>query len=391
MKILHVTPFYPPNKGGISNLAFFITSNLMILGTDIKIITSRSFNERCYEKNSEHVTRIVSFYFPGWPFPTLKSFSIPFDLGYRINSLMDKERFDLVHVHGHHYPICWMALKSAHKKKIPTILSVHGMYALNPKKLGGYSMLEELFNLIIFRRILSDTDVVIGGTTQIVNYAKKYGSPLTLYKTIPNGVNVKSFSDNLHKKAEFRRKYSVNKNKIVILFVGRFEEVKGILQLADAAKKLSKQFPGVFDIVMAGGGKEENKIKSELNDYSDIHIIPWVSYSIIHELYIAADIFILPSKFEALPLTIIEAMNAHLHIVYSPVGGVEEILGGYSKKSKLPEVSSDAIFCAIQTIVRSNLIFDDAKESLSYAQKFDWRLIALEINDLYMEILSQSR
>ena len=73
MKILHVTPFYPPNKGGISNLAFFITSNLMIFGTDIKIITSRSLNERYYEKNSEHVSRIVSFYFPGWPFPTLKS------------------------------------------------------------------------------------------------------------------------------------------------------------------------------------------------------------------------------------------------------------------------------------------------------------------------------
>ena len=32
MKILHVTPFYPPNKGGISNLAFFITSNLMNFG-----------------------------------------------------------------------------------------------------------------------------------------------------------------------------------------------------------------------------------------------------------------------------------------------------------------------------------------------------------------------
>ena len=212
-----------------------------------------------------------------------KKLSIPFDLGYRINSLIDREQFDLVHVHGHHYPICWMALRSAHKKRIPTILSVHGMYALDPKKLGGYSMLEELFNKMIFRQILSDTDVVIGGTTQIVNYAKKYGSPLTLYKIIPNGVNVKSFLDNIQKKADFRAKYSFDKNKLVILFVGRFEEVKGILQLAGAAKILLKEFPGVFDIVLAGGGKEENRIKSELNDYSDIQIIPWISYSMIHE------------------------------------------------------------------------------------------------------------
>ena len=84
-------------------------------------------------------------------------------------------------------------------------------------------------------------------------------------------------------------------------------------------------------------------------------------------------------------------MNAHLHIVYSPVGGVEEILGGYSKKTKLSEVSSNAIFCALQTIIRNNLIFDDAKESFSYAQKFDWRSIALDINNLYTEILTKTR
>ncbi|HYF98511.1 MAG TPA: glycosyltransferase family 4 protein, partial [Candidatus Saccharimonadales bacterium] len=152
LRVLHVTPFYPPSIGGISNLVFNVCKELKKFNLDIDIITSRNVldSNRYEERKSSKITEIKSIHFPGWPYSTLRNFSFPADLGLKINSVINREAYDVVHVHGHHYPLCWAALHFAQKNKIPTVLSVHGTYALNPKKLGGNSAIEDLFNKYIF-------------------------------------------------------------------------------------------------------------------------------------------------------------------------------------------------------------------------------------------------
>ncbi|HEU5120245.1 MAG TPA: glycosyltransferase family 4 protein, partial [Candidatus Nitrosocosmicus sp.] len=157
LRILHVTPFYPPSIGGISNLVFNLCVELDKLNLDVHIITSRNILSRNHndeKRESDRVIEIKSVHLPGWPYSTLRNFSFPADLGYKVNAIIKNGRFDLIHVHGHHYPICWIALYSAHKNKVPTVLSLHGTYALNPTKLGGQSSIEDLFNKYIFRRVL---------------------------------------------------------------------------------------------------------------------------------------------------------------------------------------------------------------------------------------------
>ncbi len=70
-----------------------------------------------------------------------------------------------------------------------------------------------------------------------------------------------------------------------------------------------------------------------------------------------------------------EAMNAGLHIVYSKVGGLPEILENYARKTQLNEISEEDIEKILSNVI-SNFQIKDDSESLSYARTFDWMNLA---------------
>src|SRR3978361_2408009 len=100
LNILHVTPFFPPDKGGISNLVYYLSISLGKLNNNIQIITSRHINiTKQKNKKTNNLNEIKSIYLPGWPYSTLRSFSFPLDLGFKIDRFIKKNNFDIVHVH----------------------------------------------------------------------------------------------------------------------------------------------------------------------------------------------------------------------------------------------------------------------------------------------------
>ncbi len=383
-----VTPSFPPRIDGISNHVFFLTKNLAEFTNSISIITPQ--HDKTEETKYNHlkkVYRVKAFFLPGWPYPTLKSASIPLGLGSKIESIIRNGNFDIVHAHGHHYPFSWYALKSAKKFGIPSILTLHGMYALNPNVMNGKTKIEEIFNKYFFTKLLSQTNVVIGLTDQLTNYARNYSNQYLKYFTIPNGVDTELFKSNLKNRKEYRKHYDINEKSLVILFRGRFEQVKGIIEFAKAAKNIIKN--ARIEIIIVGGGTLEDQLKKIVSNNNRIHIFEWQPEEKIHELYIVSDIFVLPSRFEALPITIIEAMNAGLHIVYSPVGGLPEILEKYPRKTKINEVSEKNLE-NILTKVISNFENEYLQQSLDYASRFDWKNIAYETAKIYPKILEPS-
>jgi len=381
--VLAVTTFFPPTKGGLPNHVFHLTRNLSEIGSTFSIITPKLSRVRTsqYYEHFKNVYQLNSFFLPGWPYPTLRSFGIPKDFGSKIKSVIRNGDFDIVHVHGHHYPFSWLAVKWAKKYEIPIVLTLHGMYALNPNVLGGKTMIENLLNKYFFKKIFSNINAVIGLTEEITNYAKIFTNE-SQYYTIPNGVDVMVYKENLKRKNEYRKHYNIGNNSTVILFRGRFEHVKGILEFAKAAKKIVKN--DKIEIVIVGGGSLAASLKVIVSGINRIHLFDWQPDDKIHELYIASDIFVIPSRFEALPLAIMEAMNAGLHIVYSPVGGVPEILKKYPRRTPIQDISHIEIENVLSKVI-SNFDVENVTESLSYAGKFDWKSIATDTYKVYTE------
>jgi glycosyltransferase involved in cell wall biosynthesis len=389
LKILTVTPFFLPDVGGLSTHVQSINANLIKEGNDVTIIAPKHLGIKIKEQNKifSKIYKMDSIYLPGWPYPTLRSMSIPIDLGSKIKSVIRNGNYDIIHIHGHHFPTSWIAINAAHRYGVTSVLTMHGMYALNPNVLGGKSIIENGLNKYVFTKILSKTNGIIGLTEHITDYAKQLGKDSTKYFTIPNGINTELFKKNLSKKMEYRKKYNVDQNRKVVLFCGRFEKGKGIIEFAEAAKRIVKKSES--EVVIVGRGALGPQVKSIIGNSEHIHLFDWQPQEQIHELYIASDVFILPSRFEALPLTIIEAMNAGLHVVYTLVGGVSEILEGYSAKTILSKISIDEIENIVLKVIENFEIPNNIKELLGYAQKFDWGNVSIDTAKAYAECINE--
>ena len=237
MKILLVTPFYPPDKGGI---AYHVHNLASILSKrhDVVVLSHYTHDRsllRMEIVDKMQVIRIPSISPPPVPYETLVSFRIPLDITSLTKTVKDLNP-DIVHVHGHHYPLTWLASYFAKQVKVPIILTLHGMYALTIHR----TYIEELFNQTIFKWLLLSSNTIIAVSRAVANYAKRYVQDRRPIVVIPNGIYVEVYYKNFDKKSEYRRKYGLPEDKIIILYRGRFTQVKGVLELVKAIVLLNK-------------------------------------------------------------------------------------------------------------------------------------------------------
>ena len=115
-------------------------------------------------------------------------------------------------------------------------------------------------------------------------------------------------------------------DKVHILFLGRIGDRKGVPQLGDALKRM--EHLDTWRATIAGDGEvEAARIKAAEMGLADRVALPgWVGAERVAELIAEADILVLPSFSENLPVSVIEAMAAGLAIVATPVGAVEDII-----------------------------------------------------------------
>jgi len=381
-RVTIVTPFYPPDAGGIAVHVYELVNKLTSLGIRCQVITcAKDINTSCsLEKVGDEleVIRINSITPISFP-ETMKNFRIPFCTSHLSDKIISFDP-DVIHLHGHHYPINWLIAMNRKFRDIPKVLTMHGMYALNPYKEGGKTLIEELFNQSIFRCLLSNVDSVIALTPTIAKYVVKYHNKKPVF-VIPNGVNLKNFKKNLHRKLEYRKKYNLPEDKKVILFRGRFNHVKGVIDYSRAAAILSKQRDDLYFLAV-GGGPLEQFVKEIFRKYVYGKVMSWVPYEKIHELYIASDIYVLPSKWEALPITLIEAMASGLVIVATKISSIMDVLKEYPRSILLYRSSVGFL---VKGILRALELLSTTRREheLKTLEEYDWHLITQKIINVY--------
>lgn len=117
-------------------------------------------------------------------------------------------------------------------------------------------------------------------------------------------------------------------DKINLLFLGRVGQRKGAFDLLQAFSRLSKEDKERSTLILAGDGEinDAYTMAESLEIQPFVSIPGWLSQEKCKELLAQADIFVLPSYNEALPMSILEAMSWGLPIISTPVGGIPEIV-----------------------------------------------------------------
>ena len=119
-----------------------------------------------------------------------------------------------------------------------------------------------------------------------------------------------------------------NSECVNILFMGRLGKRKGAYDLIEMAKYLTSNN---VKINMYGDGEVKQIIHlvNENNLNNIINVAGWIKGDEVKEAYRNADIFILPSYDEGLPMSILEAMAYSLPVISTPIGGIpDQVIDG---------------------------------------------------------------
>ncbi len=141
---------------------------------------------------------------------------------------------------------------------------------------------------------------------------------------VHNGIDTDRFRQ-AETDATLRTQLGIPDTDIVIGFLGRLEEQKGLGFLLQAADTLHAMFDHVW-LVIVGDGSRKGELESQVRELSIPRVLFLRFQRDTPAYFHMFDIFALPSLFEGLPVSLLEAMSAGCPVVATRVGGVNEVV-----------------------------------------------------------------
>lgn len=202
------------------------------------------------------------------------------------------------------------------------------------------------------------------------------------YKMIPNGVDLDRFAFNKTMREEMRRKLGINKQTFVVGHIGRFTEPKNHKYLIELFSILKRTNPDCC-LLMVGNGELFDDIRRycEGLNIMDSVIMPG-SRADTENFYQAMDVFVFPSLWEGLPVSVVEAQANGLPCLISDeitkdvnLTDLVTYLPLHNKEQWIKELDTS-------TLKTHTKVSESNKIKL---QVFDSRKVAAELQLFYIE------
>lgn len=242
---------------------------------------------------------------------------------------------DVIHTHRYVLPYAFLASMGFKAKRVHT---VHNVAQKEQTKVG------KNINRVLFRYF---NVVPVALSKEIQRTIQEvYGLPDNRIPVVFNGIDLS--------RCIVKESYA-RKDTFTVLHIGRFMDVKNHELLLRSFARFKGQHSDARLQLLGDGELKENmmQLAGQLNitdavEFAGLqsNVYPW-----LHN----ADVFILPSKFEGMPMTLIEAMGTGLPIIASNVGGIPDMLSS-QKEALLIEPKEEKIIEALE------MVYSDAKK-----------------------------
>jgi len=166
-------------------------------------------------------------------------------------------------------------------------------------------------------------------------------------RVIPNGVDLVRFAGpDAAARARVRARLGVAPGAMLVGATGRLEEQKGFAHLVRAAGRLAPRHPALR-VAIAGSGSLAGALADEARaaGAGGALILPG-RIDAVPEFLAALDLFVLPSLWEGMPLSLLEAMAQAVPVIASDTPGAAEILSADSSAGILVPRGDDAALAA---------------------------------------------
>jgi glycosyltransferase involved in cell wall biosynthesis len=153
-------------------------------------------------------------------------------------------------------------------------------------------------------------------------------TPKEAIRLVPNGVDLRRFDPSLYDGNAVRRDWRAPRAAGVVAFVGRLDRVKRPLLLADVAREIERLETGrEVMFIVAGDGPEHEPLVSRIGAIGvadRFRLLGHVDEP--EEVYAGADLLIVPSEAEGVPLAMLEALAMQVPVIACRAGAIEEAL-----------------------------------------------------------------
>ena len=327
MKIAHVTDFYSPRLGGIETHVSDLAERQRAQGHEVEIITSTP------GPRDPGVRRVTNdFRRPGALHPLAVS------AGVRVLRDLD---VDVVHAHlGVGSPLAFFLARAAARQGIPTIVTVHSMWAgvapimSTMDALGGWSALPIVWTAV--------SEVAAAP----VRRQLRPGTPILI---LANGID----QDQWRRPAPAERP-----DELVLVAVMRLARRKrplALLRLVHRAQAALERRgdPTRLRLVVAGDGPRQAAMERYVRRHSmtdSITLLGRLDRQAVHDVLGASHVFLAPADLESFGIAALEARCSGLPVIAKSKGGVGEFI--HHEREGLLCESDDDMTAAIVRLAR---------------------------------------
>jgi glycosyltransferase involved in cell wall biosynthesis len=323
MKVLFYTD--TPNYGGAEKQMELLAKHLKPLGCAVYLACG-AYSELCRRTDGLKAYERV--------FP-LSTFHKHDPRHYsELKKLLQKERFDLIHIHLWNPGSCRYAFFAAKKAGKPIVTTEH-----DPFELTGIKGM-------IKRKTLAKTDQIIAISMDNFRQISEYGEYVkNRLNCVNNGIELDRFLDNTDKAS-----LSVQNGDLVITCIAELHKRKGQKYLIEAFKKLQNEMP-MLHLFLVGKGPDENSLKATYGTVTNLHFLGWRED--IPRILRASDVLVLPSIREAFGLVLLEAMASGVAVIATDNGGTKDIIEDGKSGLLVPPENSERLADAIRTLLHN--------------------------------------
>lgn len=384
LKIAQLTPYYFPSIGGVEVAVKYISEELAERGHDVLVFTS----------NRDHIGKLEIPAFEILNGVKIYRFKSLLDIGHMsfleasfIKKLLNVKA-DVMHTHVYRHPHSEYASLIGKWSSIPVVLHGHGPFLpknfIGWKKYFIYNLYDEQARFGILKRI----NHIIALTKFEEQHYIRLGVEKEKITIVPNAASNECFKR--IDPASFISKYKLN-NKRIILFVGHLNRAKRPDLLIKTLPELVEKIPNIHLLLI---GTDEGMLDHIQQLATSLKMENYYSYlgtlqsEEIKKAFASAELFIIPSDQDALPLVLFEAMAHGLPVVGTDAVGPSEIIDhgitGYIVKRGNVE---DLTKAALEILINQKLAKTMGKKAKSVAlKKYSVPVVVDQIETIYNRI-----
>jgi len=234
-----------------------------------------------------------------------------------VKKLLQDEKIDMVHAHGTraNSNVFW----PARSLNLPLIYTIHGWSFHNDQN----PIIKKI--RILSEKLLTskmDVNISVSKSNQDTGIKNIDGFKSVI---INYGIDLEKFNPE-RKFNEIRKEYGINSDTVLLLFIARFTTQKQPMALIKAFAIALKKLPDLKLLMVGDGDQKASSVQLAKELLIEDNIIFENFRLDVPDVLSAADIFVLPSLWEGLPIGLLEAMCMGKAVITTNVDGTCEII-----------------------------------------------------------------